>query len=374
MPAPSAPTFWNASRRWLQQARAASRNDVHAALAARRPGLRELAALLSPAAAAELELLARHAATLTRRQFGATVSLYVPLYLSNHCSGGCAYCGFAADRAQPRLKLTRTQLVAELDALHAMGFEDLLLLTGESSRQAGFPYLLECAAAAAEKVHRVSVESFAMSRAQYRKLFQAGCTGVTLYQETYNPAVYRRMHRWGPKRNFAHRLHAPERALAAGMHSLGMGALLGLSDPLQEALSVFQHLRHLQTRHWQAEYSISFPRLQRETGGFTAPYPVADRQLAQMIFAFRICLPTVPLVLSTRESAAFRDGIAGLGISKMSVASRTTVGGYRTQAPRGDGQFSVNDTRDLAAFCRQLKKKGLRPVFKNWDASLRVRG
>jgi 2-iminoacetate synthase len=350
----------------------ADAREVAAALNCDRPGERELAVLLSSAAGREMERLAARAQALTRRHFGRTMALYVPLYLSNYCSGGCAYCGFAADRSHPRVKLSFAEIEAEITALHSMGFEDVLLLTGEETPEADFAYLREAVEIAARHCHRIGVECFAMSRERYEELFRAGCTAVTLYQETYHRGVYRQMHRWGAKRDYDFRVQAPGRALAAGARAFGMGVLLGLADPVQEALCLFRHLAALRQRYWQAEYSLSFPRIRAQAGGFQAPHPVDDRLLAQMIFAFRICLPTVPLVLSTRESASFRDGMAGLGVSRMSVASRTTVGGYsRPERHEGQGQFSVCDTRDTASFCAALRARSLQPVFKNWDATLR---
>jgi 2-iminoacetate synthase len=316
--------------------------------------------------------MAQRAQALTRRHFGRTVSLYVPLYLSNHCPGGCAYCGFASDRRQPRRRLEPAEAAAELDEIHSMGFEEVLLLTGERGSEAGFDYLLDCVRLAARKFHLVTVESFAMTAEEYGRLVDAGCTGITLYQETYDPARYAELHRWGAKRDYAFRLEAPARALAAGMRTVGLGALLGLADPLCDAILLLQHLRYLQKHFWRGGFSVSFPRIRPQAGGYTPRFPVGDAALAQLVFAFRIALPDVPLVLSTRESPAFRDGIAGLGISKMSVASRTTVGGYHAQADRSGGQFAVSDTRGVAEFVRTLEDKGLQPVFKNWDAVLRA--
>ena len=212
-----------------------------------------------------------------------------------------------------------------------------------------------------------------MTTEEYRVLAQAGCTGVTLYQETYDPDAYRCFHRWGPKRDFANRLDAPARALTAGISGMGLGALLGLSDPLFDALALFRHARDLQSRFWRSALSVSFPRLRPEAGGFQAPHPVSDRQLAQLIFAFRICLPETTLVLSTREAQAFRDGLAGVGINRMSAGSRTTVGGYR-EAAADAGQFVVSDGRDVDVFCALLRARGLDPVFKNWDAAYRSEG
>lgn len=328
-------------------------------------------ALLRADPALHLEAMAQRALRATRQHFGRAITLYAPLYLSNYCPGGCSYCGFAADRAQPRRRLESKELADELAALKGMGFEQILLLTGERAPQADFAYLLACVRKAAEVFHEISVEAFPMSVEEYRQLVDAGCTGVTLYQETYDPVAYESFHRWGPKRDYASRLDAPARALEAGMRTIGIGALLGLADPVAEALALYRHARELQQSFWRAGVSVSFPRLRPEAGGFQPPHLVSDQQLAQIIFAFRISLPETPLVLSTREAPALRDGLAGVGINRMSVASKTTVGGYGGAAPDESRQFAVSDERDIATFCSALRCKGLDPVFKNSDAAYR---
>jgi 2-iminoacetate synthase len=355
----------------------AERPEITAAVAADvwsrpAPGEAQFLALLRADPARELENMARRAQQLTRQHFGRAITLYAPLYLANFCSGGCAYCGFAADRQHPRRRLEPAEVVVELTAMKAMGFEQVLLLTGERTPQADFDYLLANVRAASRVMHEVTVEAFPMTVAEYRQLAEAGCTGVTLYQETYDPEAYARWHRWGPKRDYAARLEAPARALEAGMRTIGLGALLGLADPVRDAVALYRHVCALQTHYWRAGVSVSFPRLRPEAGGFAPPSPVSDTQLAQIILAFRICLPDTPLVLSTRESPTLRDGLAGLGITRMSVASRTTVGGYSQAAVHATGQFAVSDDRDIATFCAMLRQHGLDPVFKNWDAAYRV--
>ncbi|NQU42134.1 2-iminoacetate synthase ThiH [bacterium] len=359
---------------WLETARSADEADVRRALGCEMPDVREFGALLSPAASKLLEELAARAQALTRRHFGRTISLYAPLYLSNFCCGGCVYCGFASDRSLERRRMGAQEMEAELEALKKKGLEDVLLLTGERSPQANYPFLKECVAKAARRFHNVTVESFAMTQAEYAGLEQAGCTGATLYQETYDPGLYLELHRWGPKRNYESRLDAPARALAGGLRTVGLGALLGLADPLYDLIALYRHVRDLQRRFWQAGFSVSFPRICPQTGGYQPAHIVDERLLAQAILAFRICLPDVPLVLSTRETERFRNGMAGLGITRMSVESRTTVGGYHKAGAANEGQFEVQDQRDIAAFCGMLRSKGLEPVFKNWDAVFQATG
>ncbi len=362
---------WLSPVQWLDVARSATPAQVEQALAADEPETREFAALVSPTAGERIETLARRALALTRRHFGRAISLYAPLYLSNYCPAGCTYCGFASDRKIARHKLSANELDSELSALKSLGLEEILLLTGDRLGTAGFPYVRDSVRIAAARFPTVAAEVFPMSQTEYHDLSAAGCTGVTMYQETYDPVQYEHAHRWGEKRDYLHRLDAPSRALAGGIRVVGLGALLGLGDPLFDALSLFLHASYLRRKFWKGGVAISFPRLRPEPGGYNAEFPVGERLLAQIIFAFRICLPDVPLVLSTRESPRFRDGMAGVGISKMSVASRTTVGGYDLKTTASGVQFEVNDHRDVESFCAALQAKGLQPVFKNWDAAYR---
>lgn len=353
---------------WLDAAQTTDAARVENALATDSPDITDFAALISPAARPCLERMARRAQHLTRHRFGNTISLYVPLYLADYCSSGCAYCGFASDRERSRIRLGDDEIRRELATLKSMGFDETLLLTGDRHRDADFNYLRHAVGLAADDMDLVSVETFTLKEEEYAALARAGCTSVTLYQETYNPLVYFPIHRWGPKYDFMRRLAGPASALAGGIRTVGLGVLLGLAPPVPDILSLFRHATHLRKKYWQGGVSISFPRIRPQLGNYEAAHPVGDSFLAQIIFAFRICLPDVPLALSTRESARFRDGIAGVGISKMSIASRTTVGGYaENQDPHG-GQFEISDERPIDVFCDALRAKGLEPVFKNWDA------
>jgi 2-iminoacetate synthase len=362
---------WLDPKQWLPNTGSADTRAIQSAILSENPGERELALMLSPGAGEFLELMAQRAQAITRRHFGRTISLYTPLYLSNFCNGGCLYCGIAADRRAKRAVLDEAQLRHEMEAIKAMHLEELVLLTGERMPEADVPYLRDCVAVAAEYIHNVNIEVFPMAGNEYRELVHAGCTGVTLYQETYDQTVYEKMHRWGDKRDFFQRLEAPDRALQGGMRSIGIGALLGLADPRFDMLCVYRHAKYLLKNYWQAGVSISFPRIQPQLGGFEPDHPVDEKMLAQFIFALRIGLPEIPLVLSTREAPRVRDGLAGLGISKMSIASKTTVGGYSSDAGESTEQFEISDGRNIPEFCDMLRAKGLEPVFKNWDATYR---
>ncbi|TFG58155.1 MAG: radical SAM protein, partial [Deltaproteobacteria bacterium] len=210
--------------------------------------------------------MAQRARALTQRHFGRTISMYAPLYLANYCTTGCAYCGFASDRVQPRRRLELPEAEEELTQLKEMGFEEVLLLTGERTSHAGFDYLLECVSLAARSFHAVGVEAFPMTTGEYALLAEAGCSGVTLYQETYDPRRYDQLHRWGPKKDYLERLAAPSRAMEAGIRTVGLGVLLGLSDPFFDALCLLRHAAHLQRNHWKSGITLSFPRLRPQSG------------------------------------------------------------------------------------------------------------
>ncbi len=363
---------WLDPRPWLPLAQHATADDVERALCTSTPDESTLAALLSTTAATSfMEPMARKAQILTREHFGRTIGLYVPLYLSDYCCNGCVYCGFASDRQQQRHCLTHAEICAELAAIEQDGFEEILLLTGERMPQADFAYLRGAVSEAASRFHLVTIEVFPMITEEYHQLAAEGCTGLSIYQETYDPVRYLELHRWGPKRDYTNRLEAPGRALAGGLRSAGLGSLLGLNDPLFEMLALYRHARHLQRTHWQAGVALAFPRIRPQAGNWQPPHPVGERELLQILLAFRIVCPDTPLTLSTRERPGFRDGVAGLAVNKMSIGSRTTVGGYARNAEEGIGQFIISDDRGISAFLTALSGKGLQPVFKNCESVYR---
>ena len=362
---------WLDPNKWMHLTESSDLNAIEAAIYSKNPTIRELALLLSPSAKTFIEPMAQRAKYLTQRYFGKTISLYSPLYLSNYCNGGCVYCGIAADRRADRLVLNNQQLSKEIEELSASGIDEIVLLTGERMPEADVDYLENAIKLSSKKISSVNIEVFPMLENEYRILANAGCTGVTLYQETYDPIVYEKMHRWGDKRDFYNRLHAPERALKGGLRTIGLGALLGLANPVFDMLCLFNHANYILKNFWQSGISISFPRIKPQLGEFRANFPVNELMLSQYIFALRICLPTVPLLLSTRESETIRDGLAGLGVSKMSVASKTTVGGYSSNIEKSTEQFEISDNRDIKMFCNALRRKNLEAVFKNYDSIYR---
>ena len=347
----------------------ASAADVDRALRAARPTLEDFAALLSPGAGGRLEELAQRASEITLRRFGRTIRLFAPLYLSNECVSVCTYCGFSAGNVVARRTLSPTEVAAEARALMAQGFRHLLLVAGEHARIVSKEYLVECVRTLACEVPSLSVEVQVWDTATYRRLVDAGCDGLVVYQETYDRDLYGAVHIKGKKRNYEWRLAAPDRGAQAGMRRLGVGALLGLhADWRSEALAVAAHARALARRWWRCEVSVSLPRLRPAAGDVTPAHPVDDRSFVQLLCALRVLLPDLGLVLSTREEPALRDALLGLGVTHLSAGSSTEPGGYA--APDGaEPQFEVADTRAAADVAAVVRAAGFDAVWKDWQRS-----
>jgi 2-iminoacetate synthase len=350
-------------------ARGAPAAAVDRALNAERLDLRDFAALLSPRADARLEEIARRSHELTVQRFGKTVQLYAPLYVSNECAETCTYCSFARENPIRRRTLTVAEAVAEARLLVARGFRHLLLVSGEHPRHVPPSYLAEIIAALRDEVPSLSVEVQPQTVAVYAEWVAAGAEGLTIYQETYDREVYAAVHLAGKKKNYDWRRATPERGAAGGMKRLGIGALLGLADWRWEALHLAAHAAYLVRRHWRAFVTVSFPRLREAAFAIAPPRPVSDRELARIVCAFRLFLPDVGIVLSTRESATFRDNILPLGITQMSAGSRTEPGGY-THPEETERQFAVEDLRSPEEVSHALREQGYDPVWKDWEVAL----
>jgi len=363
----------------------------------RRPtrSLRDFATLLSPAAGGELEELCRRSQALTVQRFGRVIRLFAPLYLSNECINNCKYCGFSRDNPILRVTLSIEDVLRETRALKAQGFRNILLVSGEHPKFVSNNYLRDCVAAVHEEVPGVSLEVGPMEMADYQPLVAAGADGLVVYQETYDRTLYEDLHTAGPKRNFDWRLETGERAYAAGFRRLGIGALFGLADWRAEAISVAAHAAHLLRHCWKAQVTVSLPRLRPSAGEFEPLTEVSDRHLVQLICAFRLFLPDVGLVLSTREPAKLRDGLIPLGITLLSAGSHTEPGGYTgagaekihlTERGRivelaagasewagrrgATGQFDIADDRSPEEVAALIARLGYEPVWKDWDAAL----
>lgn len=314
---------------------------------------------------AEFETLAQKAHELTVQRFGRTIKLYAPIYISNTCINGCIYCGFRNRNSIARRTLSMEEVIAEADAIIAKSHRHILLVAGEDPKTVSADFLEKTAKAIRPKAAAILIEVQPFGEAEYKKLRAAGVDGVTLYQETYNEAVYRAVHPTGPKSNFGARLEAIDAAGRAGMSFLGIGALLGLSDWREETKALIEHARYLMKTHWRSAITISVPRLRDSASGFKMPSAVSDRALVQMICTLRLALPDCGIVLSTREPATLRDRLLPLGITQMSAGSVTSPGGY-TKKDAGE-QFHLEDSRSPDAVAAMLKEAGYDPVWKDWQ-------
>ena len=344
--------------------------DVERALAARHLTRDDMMALLSPAAADYLEPLAQRAQQLTRQRFGNTVSFYVPLYLSNLCANDCTYCGFSMSNRIKRKTLDETEIARECTAIRAMNFEHLLLVTGEHQSKVGMDYFRRHLPAIRSQFSSLQMEVQPLSTEEYAELKTLGLDGVMVYQETYHEAQYAHHHLKGKKQDFFWRLDTPDRLGQAGIDKIGLGALIGLSDSWRvDCFMVAEHLLWLQHHYWQSRYSVSFPRLRPCAGGVEPASLMDEKQLVQVICAFRLFSPEIELSLSTRESPWFRDNVIPLAINNVSAFSKTQPGGYADEHPELE-QFSPHDARRPEAVADALRERGLQPVWKDWDGWL----
>jgi 2-iminoacetate synthase len=376
-----------------------SRAELAALLRQESLSLADFSRLISPAAAEHLELLGARSQALTRQRFGRVIRMFAPVYLSNECINNCAYCGFSRDNPILRVTLSVDEVRHEARALREQGFRNLLLVAGEHPKFVSGDYLASCVEAVRAEVPGVSLEVGPMETDDYRPLTAAGADGLVVYQETYDRNVYADMHTAGPKREFDWRLETPERAYAAGFRRLGIGALYGLADWRYEALSVAAHAAYLLKHCWKAQVTISLPRLRPCAGEFQPLTHMSDRELVQLVCAFRLFLPDVGIVLSTREPAKLRDGLIPLGVTLISAGSHTEPGGYTgvgkdkvhyTERGRikelaagssefapaegrqtsATGQFEIADERSPAEIAALLQRLGYEPVWKDWDVAL----
>ena len=350
----------------VRRAERSSSDDVRRALAAGARTLDDAASLLSPAARELLEPIAAAAHRATVDRFGKSMFLFAPLYLSNECVCTCTYCGFSMGLDIRRRTLLPDEVSSEARTLAERGLRSILLVSAEHPKRVPRAYVAQCIANAKRYAPYVGIEIAAMEEEDYRAFAEAGCDGVVLYQETYDPAVYARHHLGGPKMRYAWRMDALERASRAGVKHLGIGALLGLADWRFEALSLLAHARYLERTCWRSQINISLPRINPAAGGFVADHPVDDRAFVQMLCFFRLALPTAGIVLSTRERPELRDRVVPLGITHMSAGSSTEPGGYEQPGEAGE-QFELEDLRSPAEVAQRLRELGYEPVFKDWE-------
>ncbi len=348
---------------------AKTQQDVKRALAKERIDIEDFKALISPAAEPYLDLMAIKANRLTKRRFGKTIQMYVPLYVSNYCTNYCVYCGFNCHNQILRKKLTTEQVLEEIEVLKKWGFRHLLLVSGEAEKLTNATYYEEIIRTVRPHFAQISLEVQPLDIEEYKRVGDAGVSAVFVYQETYNENTYPGFHPKGKKHNFRYRLETPDRCAIAGITKVGIGALLGLQNWRTDSLFTARHLLYLEKTYWQTRYSISLPRLRPHVGSFMPHDPINDHQMVQLIMAFRLLDPEVEISLSTRESSLFRDMAMRIGVTTMSAASSTEPGGYATHNEELE-QFSINDGRSVEEVTAAIKSYGYQPVWKDWDSWL----
>ncbi|GGD22378.1 2-iminoacetate synthase ThiH [Hyunsoonleella pacifica] len=351
----------------LASINAKTAQDVTFALQKSKRDLEDFKALLSPAATPFLEQMAIQSKTITKKRFGNTIQMYIPMYLSNECQNICTYCGFSMTNKIPRRTLTDAEIIKEVEFIKQKGYDHILLVTGEANKTVGVPYIKHAIALINDKFSNITIEVQPLHQDEYEELIEAGLYAVLVYQETYHRAEYKKHHPKGKKSNFNFRLDTPDRLGKAGIHKIGLGALFGLEDWRADSFFTALHLKYLQKTYWKTKYSISFPRLRPHSGGLEPKVEMTDRDLVQTICAFRLLDEDVELSLSTRESETFRNNIVNLGITSISAESKTNPGGY-TVDPQTLEQFEISDERPTEDIASMLVKQGLEPVWKDWEA------
>ena len=325
--------------------------------------LNDYAVLLSPVAGAFLEEMAVRAKTETFKHFGNTISLYTPLYIANYCENHCVYCGFNCMNKIHRAALTEKEIEQELQSIAKQGFKEILLLTGESRKKSSVEYIGKAVTIAKKYFSTIGIEIYPLNSDEYAYLNKLGADYVSVYQETYNKDKYAEQHLLGSKRVFPYRFNAQERALMGGMRGVCFGALLGLDDWRKDAYAVGCHAFYVQKKYPYAEISFSCPRMRPYINNSeNNPRDVHERQLLQVILAYRLLMPYATINISTREQKSFRDGVVGLACNKISAGSKVGVGGHDGEE-KGDEQFDISDSRNLEEVKEMLEKKGLQPIF-----------
>ena len=348
--------------------------DVRMALEHETCTVEDFKALLSPAAEPFLEQMAQRARMETSKHFGNTVYLFTPLYIANYCENYCVYCGFNCYNDIHRMKLTPEQIEHEMQVIASSGMEEILILTGESRVQSDVKYIGEACKLARKYFRMVGLEIYPVNTDEYRYLHECGADYVTVFQESYDIVAYEKLHLMGHKRVWPYRFDAQERALRGGMRGVGFSALLGLSDFRKDALASALHVYYLQRKYPQAEMSLSCPRLRPIINNEKInPQDVHEKQLCQILCAYRIFMPFVGITVSSRESAAFRNGIVKICATKVSAGVSTGIGDHESKytgkdsgGDQGDEQFEISDGRSLKKMYDDITDEGLQPVLNDY--------
>lgn len=347
--------------------------DVKRALMHETCSIEDFKALLSPAALPYLEEMAQKAKWETSRHFGNTVYLFTPLYIANYCENYCVYCGFNCYNDIQRKKLTMEEIEKEMKVIADSGIEEILMLTGESRSMSDVRYIGEACKQARKYFRNVGLEIYPVNSEEYRYLHECGADYVTVFQETYNADKYETLHLMGHKRVYPYRFEAQERAILGGMRGVGFSALLGLSDFRKDALATALHVYYLQRKYPHVEYSLSCPRLRPIINNDKIqPLDVHERQLCQVICAYRIFLPYVGITVSSREEKHFRDGIVKIAATKVSAGVSTGIGDHESKykgeedTEAGDEQFEIADARSFDDMYKDMEEEGLQPVLNEY--------
>ncbi len=341
--------------------------DVELALAKPKRNLEDFKALISPAAVPYLEQMAVESRRITQKRFGHTVQMYAPMYLSNECNNICTYCGFSMDNKVKRRTLSSVEILEEAMAIKELGYDHVLLVTGEDNRTVHTEYFKNALRVLRPLFSNISIEVQPLDQEDYEQLINLGLHSVLVYQETYHKSEYKKHHPKGRKSNFSYRMDTPDRLGKAGVHKIGLGILIGLEDWRTDSFFNASHLAYLERTYWKTKYTISFPRLRPHSGGLEPKVVMNDRELLQLICAYRLLNEEVELSISTRESEVFRDNVFTLGITSMSAGSKTNPGGYAVE-PESLEQFEIDDSRSPQEMAQIVKSTGYEPVWKDWDA------
>lgn len=324
--------------------------------------------LISPAAAPFLEEMAQLSRHFTQERFGKTISMYIPMYVTNLCTNFCVYCGFNHNNPFARTVLTMEQVKNECEAIKRLGpFQNLLIVSGEAPARCGVEYFEEVLRTCRPYFHNLTIEVQPLKMEEYRRLTKSGLNGVVCFQETYNRERYKVYHPKGMKSHYEWRLNGYDRMGQAGVHKIGMGVLIGLEDWRIDVTMMARHLRYLQRKYWRTRYSVNFPRMCPSESGFQPNVVISDRELAQLTCAFRLFDHDVDISYSTRETPRFRAGMMQLGVTSMSAGSKTDPGGYAT-SPDSLEQFHVSDERSPRAVAEAIRAGGYDVVWKDWDS------
>lgn len=342
--------------------------DVKRALMKDHLEIQDFAALLSPAAEPYIEQMAQKAKQETAKHFGNSVYMFTPIYISNYCENYCVYCGFNCHNHIHRMKLNTEEIEKEMAAIAKTGLEEILILTGESRTQSDVSYIGEACKIARKYFKMVGIEVYPMNSDEYAYLQKCGADYVTVFQETYDSDKYETLHLAGHKRIFPYRFNAQERALKGGMRGVAFAALLGLADFRKDALATGLHAYYIQRKYPYAEISFSCPRLRPIVNDATInPKDVHEKQLLQIMCAYRLFMPFAGMTISTRERAEFRNHVIGMTATKISAGVSTGIGSHSDEVEeKGDDQFEIADNRNVDEVFAAIKEQGLQPVMNDY--------